>query len=131
VDAPPEHTYRRPDLDELLLQSPKVALGEALVAMTGVAPFTEDPNPEVNSFLEQLSAGKARLENNRVGSLVEFPFLICVVGAPCSGKNTICQFIATYFDVCVVNVGEKAVQCSGERSVFVSSNDDKMIIPAK
>lgn len=64
-----------------------------------------DINPELNKTFSLIHNEMQPYKNqNDTNELLNFPFLICIVGPPCSGKSTICQFIASHFDVHIINI---------------------------
>ncbi|KAK8890910.1 hypothetical protein M9Y10_028110 [Tritrichomonas musculus] len=64
-----------------------------------------DVNLEMNKIFSRINQEmQPYINQDEPTELLNFPFLICIVGPPCSGKSTICQFIAAHFDVHIICV---------------------------
>ncbi|OHS98177.1 hypothetical protein TRFO_09038 [Tritrichomonas foetus] len=122
-----------------LLDSNLVSIEEAFKDLSQKALKNDinfDPNPELDKTLMKINEGmQAYINQNDPTSLIEFPFLICVIGPPCSGKTTICQFITKYFDVNLITVDSSLLSDENQNSTdensfqsIISSTDDKVII---
>ncbi|OHT16398.1 hypothetical protein TRFO_02634 [Tritrichomonas foetus] len=96
---------------QVLLKSNEYTDFEAMKQLSQISSgesVTFDGNPVLDDFLKRLSEDmKPYTEPAPLPEPVDFPFICCVVGPPCSGKSTICNFIKTYFNVVFIeNTGD-------------------------
>ena len=82
--------------------------GNELIKKALNSDFNFDANPALETFLEKLNTDmKPFTEPKQIPDPVDFPFICCVVGPPCSGKSTVCNFIKKFFNVLFIeNNGE-------------------------
>ena len=123
---------RYPDIKELLDTknvSPLEETMQMLTRSTSQNKFTCDSNPEVDRLLSVLEARRAPYVSRFVPETrVEFPYIVGVVGPPCSGKSTVCQFIAKFFRVKTIEVSEHPEGTPGDDYVVLETKDDRVIV---
>lgn len=136
-EEPPQQSKRlskKPGIKQLL-DFGLTSVAESMLALsrdTSRERFEHDSNLEMDRLLMEVERGRRPYVSEQVPtSRVSCPFLICVTGPPGTGKSTVCQFIAKYFDVKVIQFGENH---PGERyeddgPVMISSREEKALIP--
>lgn len=118
-----------------LLHMGMSSVAETMLALSrstsAVKPSIEfDANPEMDRLLKVITQGRGPYVTDIVPEKrVTCPFLICVVGPPCTGKSTVCEFLTKFFNLMWIEVGDPAIEYEHERRVVVDYWDDKMIIP--
>ena len=107
----------------------KDASYKSLVNKSCQLDFEFDANPELESVFKQLMHDmKPYCSKDVHNELASFPFLLCVVGPPGSGKSTICQYISSHFDVVVFDLKGKNNDYDIQK--YINSSDDKGLIAA-
>lgn len=126
----------------ILKQSTQEFFNKTPIPKTEIVNLTNkefDSNPELNKLFGRINDDmQPYCKQSNSDSLLELPFLIAIVGPPCSGKTTITQFIASHFDVHVIVV-TNCESSSSSKALFdetknsdsisyLTSPDDKLII---
>jgi hypothetical protein len=135
IDAPPPRLRQvppRPSVVRRVLARRPVSVQESLrgaLRALDVSEFEFDMNPELNVFLQKLSLDmRPFTDPDAPPEPLACPFVICVVGPPCSGRTTVCNFLARHFKLRMFDI--LAAQEDGGDPEQPGALNEKSVLPA-
>ena len=126
-------TLRKNPVIRQLLHIGLASVAETLLALSkssSRAQIEFDANPEMDRLFKVVADGRGPyVTDNRPEQRSPCPFFICVLGPPCTGKSTVCEFITKFYNTKWIEVGDPEIEYENERRVVIDYWDEKLIIP--